>query len=115
MLVLAGVALSAWSARGGPVGGSWSKFVELEDTRPAKQLMAFRGNERAAVLAVGDRHDPAAKLHIAVYDAKGTLVAEDKSDTDFAGVVWYPPRDEEYRIEISQSGAGASQVYVAIK
>ena len=54
-------------------------------------------------------------MRIAVYDAKGGLVAEDKSDNDYAGVVWYPPRDGEYRIEVGHSDSITSPVYVVVK
>jgi hypothetical protein len=99
-------------ATSGPVkGGRWFKerveparAVGAGDVTPGKHVFseAFRGGQRAAVTAIGD-HDPVAPVSIIVYDAKNQVVAQAKgaaSTPDIAGVIWYPPRDETYRIEI---------------
>ena len=92
-----------------PINGSWSAGVEV-GSRTWSQTNTFRGGERAAVMAVGDRRIAGAKLRLAVYDAKGMLIAEDNGERelagDFVGLVWYPPRDGEYKIEVSHNGAG---------
>ena len=110
--------LVCFSARSAPLTGSWAKGVELE-SKVWLQTNKFRGGERAAVLAIGDHKDPGAKLRVAVYDAKGVLIAEDKGESelasDYVGLVWYPPRDGDYRVEVSHSGAGVNSVYIAIK
>lgn len=102
----------------GPIDGSWQKREEI-GAKVWSQTRKFRGGERAAVLAISDHKDPGVKLRVAVYDAKGTLIAEDNGETelagDFAGLVWYPPRDGEYKIEVSHNGSGANNVYIAIK
>lgn len=79
----------------------------------------FKGGERACVLAFQSEHKTI-NLHLIVYDAKtNEIVGEDKSNTkfvgDYVGVVWYPPRTGEYKIEVRQSGTEKVKCYVAIK
>jgi hypothetical protein len=109
-LVILCFAIVSIGARSAPITGSWSNFVEI-DTKVWSQTNKFRGGERAAVLAIG----AGTKMRVAVYDAKGELIAEDKGEGDYVGLVWYPPRDGEYRIDVSQDGVGANKVYIAIK
>jgi hypothetical protein len=107
--------VSAFSA---PIGGSWQSHVQVE-SKAWSQTRPFRGGERAAVLAIGDHKELGVQVHVAVFDAKGLLVAEDKGEnelaSDFVGLVWYPPRDGEYRIEVRQTGADTNKIYIAIK
>jgi hypothetical protein len=106
------------TARSAPINGSWSDRVEIE-SKVWSQTRTFRGGERAAVLAIGDHEEHGAKLQVAVFDAKGALIAADKGEgelaSDYVGLVWYPPRDGDYRIEVSHSGAAANRIYIAIK
>ncbi len=115
ILVCTMVCLSAVSA---PIGGSWQAHKKIEGKEAWSQTRAFRGGERAAVLAIGDHQDPSVRVQIAVFDAKGVLIAEDKGSepaSDYAGLVWYPPRDGDYRIVVRHSGVDANKVYIAIK
>jgi hypothetical protein len=109
------------TARSAPIGGSWQTTprAKVEPKQPWSQTFAFRGGERAAVLAIGDHNESGIRLQVAVFDGKGALVAEDKGGSelasDYVGLVWYPPRDGEYRIDVSHNGAGVNKVYIAIK
>jgi hypothetical protein len=123
ILILVALALLAFVPIGttAPVGGAWSsgERVNVEPSRPWSKVMTFRAGERAAVLALGD-HKPVVRLHVSVYDvARNQLVAEEKMDSeksgDLAGVVWYPPRDGDYRIEVRHDGNSANKLYIAIK
>src|SRR5688572_13485812 len=87
---------------GAPVGDSLGKREEVGGDAVRKTIR-FRGGERACVLAIGD-HDPVVDIQVSVFDEKGNLVAEEKGNgtpvSDFVAVVWYPPRDADYRIEV---------------
>ncbi len=107
-------AITTLGVRSAPINGSWSDYAEIE-SKVWSQTKRFRGGERAAVLAIGDHEEAGVKLRIAVYDAQGALIAEDKGESDFVGVIWYPPRDEDYRIDVSHTGAAANKVYIAVK
>jgi len=103
---------------GSPVDGTYGKKNEIS-SQPWRMTRTFQGGERASVFALGDRSEDEmiGKIHVKVFDSKGTLVAEDQGNSnlvgDFAGVVWYPPRTAEYRIEVHS--ARPNEVYVAIK
>ncbi len=100
-----------------PTDGSSSTRPKV-DTAPWKATRTFRGGERACVMVFGD-HDPVVNLHLLVYDANGILVAEDKANNnlvgDYVGVVWYPPRTGEYKIELRNPGPKTNECYIAIK
>lgn len=116
--VAAAALLSAsWRAHSAPINGSMSAEPKI-GAEPWSQMIGFRGGERAAVLAIADHLAPDDKLHVAVYDTKGKLIAENTgsdSSGNFAGVVWYPPRDAEYKIEVSHGGQGVTKAYIAVK
>jgi hypothetical protein len=103
-----------FGARSAPINGTWSDSVEIQ-SKVWSKTNTFRGGERASVMAIGDPKQAGVKLRVAVYDAKGTLIAEDKGESDFVGLVWYPPRDGDYRVDVSHNGADVNNVYVAIK
>lgn len=113
LLLLAAVPLGLAS----PLTGAWAKYIEVgpDGWTDAKQ---FRGGERATVLVVGD-HLGTTSLHLIVKDAKGTVIAEDKGKDQPAGdmvaIIWYPPRDGEYRIELRNPGGAVNKCYIAIK
>lgn len=106
------------AVRSAPIGGSWADKKEI-GPKAWSTTRTFRAGERAAILAIGDHEERGVKLHVAVFDAKGVLIAEDKGDSelasDYVGLVWYPPRDGDYRIEVSHTGAAANGCYIAIK
>jgi hypothetical protein len=74
----------------------------------------FRGGERACVIVKGD-HEPVVDLSLSVYDAKGVLVARDAGAGDYVAVIWYPPRDARFRIEIVNPGTQFNQCYISLK
>jgi hypothetical protein len=117
LLILCGAILCV-KAVSSPTSGSWQKYEKI-DSKAWSQKRTFRGGERAAVLAIGDHEDADLRVQIAVYDANGVLIAEDKGDGelagDYVGLIWYPPRDGDYRIDVRHSGAGVSTIYIAIK
>ncbi len=108
---------AAPSGIGGPTTGAWAKYIEVgsEGWTDSKR---FHAGERATVLVVGD-HKGTNPLHLVVYDAKGTVVAEDKGSEhpvgDMVAVIWYPPREGEYRIELRNSSSALNRCYIAIK
>lgn len=103
----------------GPITGGFAKQEKIGTGSDAwKTTQRFRGGERAAVL-VANKSEAAARFHIAVYDAKGNLVVEDKnqesSKEDLVSVFWYPPRDAEYRVEIKNLDGRTNACFVTFK
>ena len=100
-----------------PTIGSWSDSVDVT-AQAFTTTKTFRGGERACVLVIGD-HKEAAPLEVTVFDAQGATVASDKTANklvgDFVGVIWYPPRDGDYRIEVRSPSGALNKCYVAIK
>ena len=77
----------------------------------------YVAGQRACVVVIGD-HDPIVDVEVKVYDAKSNLVAHDRGDgsaRDFAAVMWYPPRQEAYRIEVCSFGKDYNKCSVAFK
>lgn len=101
----------------GPIGGGFAREEKIGGT-PWKDSRKFRAGERASVL-VANKGEGSSNFHIAVFDAKGTLVVEDKNRQaareDLVGVVWFPPRDGEYRIEIKNLEGQVSGCFVTVK
>lgn len=102
---------------GAPLTGAWFMAEEI-GSEPFKKTTRFRGGERAVVLVAGKNHETA-RLHLAIYDVHGKLVAEDTGKDppvgDMVGVIWYPPRDADYRIEIKNLDSRANRCFVTIK
>jgi hypothetical protein len=100
-----------------PLGGTSSTDKAEVGAAPWTATRTFRGGERACVLAFSRKHDPVVNLHLIVSDAKGNVVAEDQAHNnlvgDYVGVVWYPARTGEYKIELRSPQP--TQCYVAIK
>ena len=103
---------------GSPTDGSWADRKAVPAADVLKISKSFRGGERACVLALGGQKE-VANLRLEIYDPNGILVAEDKGNNsltgDFVAVIWYPPRDGKYRIELHNPGAIANLCYIAIK
>lgn len=97
-------------AVGGPMEGpSWSKKELPAGSRDGKEPgsqsynKVFAAGQRACVIAIGD-HNPVVDLEILVYDAKDQLVAQARGKQaapDYVSVIWYPPRQERYRVVIN--------------
>ncbi|HZZ80474.1 MAG TPA: PPC domain-containing protein [Gemmataceae bacterium] len=105
------------AAHASPVGGAFAKQIKQKE-EVWKDTKIFRGGERASVQVVGKLPD-LANMHLAVFDAKGVLIAEDNGDIDpngnFMSVSWYPPRDGTYTIEIRTTSSNGLLCYVTIK
>ena len=128
--LLVGVLLLALvgGGRGGPVEGpDWfRKRVEKgivsggRVTEPGSQVFSktFAAGRRACVIAVGD-HKPVVELSVEVFDSQGKLVAKDSGGEgearDFVAAIWYPPREETYRILIKSYGEEYNDVAIAVK
>jgi len=114
-LGLFGIMLLTPLSAGSPIDGSFSKPLDLTD-EVFSLTKTFRGGERAAALAFAIRDAPG-NMQLNVFNAANELVAEDKADGSLAGnivgVVWYPPDDGEYRVEVRHPAA--RKIYVAIK
>jgi hypothetical protein len=131
MLVAVGLLVLALAAplRSGPVDGtSWAK-VQVPGgsgtisggsaSEPGTWSLSrtFAAGQRACVIAIGD-HEPIVDVEIKVYDSKNELVVKRRGAEpapDFVMVVWYPPRQENYRIVINSYGKIDNVVSVAIK
>lgn len=104
---------------GAPITGSFSDEKSLNSAQVWQKTKTFRAGERACVLVIGDYKTAAANIEIYVFDRNNVLVASDKgSDAlvgDFVCVIWYPPRDGEYRIEVRNPSAFAKTCYIAVK
>ena len=104
---------------GAPIDGSFSDGEALGPGKVYQRTKTFRAGERACVLAIGDTKSAVVNLEVSVFDQKDKLVASDKgTDTlvgDFICVIWYPPRDGEYRIEVRNPSAFVKSCYIAVK
>jgi hypothetical protein len=110
-------------SHGAPVDGtSWSK-KRVEGARSATEpgtldiSQAFAAGQRACVIVIGD-HNPIVDVEVKVYDSKDQLVAQQRGQDpsqDFVAVMWYPPRQQTYRIEICNYGKDYNECSVAIK
>ncbi len=109
-------------SRGGPVDGtSWEqKQVPRGSAKEAGSLRfskTFVAGQRACVIVIGD-HKPVVDVEVKVYDAKGRLVAEDRGQDpakDFVAVMWYPPRQETYSIEVRSYGDVENDCSIAVR
>jgi hypothetical protein len=89
------------------------------DILPGRQRVQLdcRGGARACVVAVGD-HKPAVEMGIAVFDEAGKKITEDAGSgeaPDFVAVIWYPPRDGKYTVEVRSKGLEHNEVTVSVK
>ena len=124
LIILVGVSLLSFVPFGvsSPVDGGLASRPEIGGGQTYSVKKSFRAGERAAVLALiqAARVDASmVNLSIAVYDKKGTLVVEDKAvgsaQFDFATVFWYPPRDGDYTVEVSNTSSLPVPIWVAVK
>jgi hypothetical protein len=112
---------------GAPVEGpSWSyKLVGAGAAGPGGTITPgtlefsklFAAGQRACVIVIGD-HDPIVDVEVEVYDSRNKLVARDRGQEpaqDFVAVMWYPPRQETYRIVINSYGKVENKCSVAIR
>ena len=77
----------------------------------------FVAGQRACVIVIGD-HKPVVDVEVKVYDPRNNLVAQDRGQDpapDFVAVMWYPPRQERYRIVIHSYGKEYNKCSIAIK
>lgn len=102
-----------------PIDGAWSNRVDITASDTWKTTRVFRAGERAGIMVIGDHQKEIPNLEVSVYDKKGNLIVEDKGVGvlvgDFAAVIWYPPRDGEYRIEVRNPGKLPNRCYISIK
>lgn len=114
-LALFGILILTPLGVGSPVDGTFSRPLDLiDETFTATKI--FRNGERASVLAFAVGDAPGA-MTVRVFGPANQLVAEDKSDGNLSGsivgVIWYPPAEGEYRVEVRHPAA--RKIYVAIK
>lgn len=102
---------------GSPTRGTESFVGQVVGADGWTDTRHYRGGERASVLVIGD-HKEVPQLEVTVYDAKGAVVATDKTSnrlvSDMVGVVWFPPRDGDYRIVVRNPDS-PNKCYIAIK
>jgi hypothetical protein len=108
---------------GAPLEGtSWTKRKvarSQSETEPGtvEITQTFAAGQRACAIVIGD-HDPVVDVEVKVYDSKKQLVAQERGQQpaqDFVAVMWYPPRQETYTIEIRNYGKDYNVCSVAIK
>jgi hypothetical protein len=102
------------SARSAPLKGAWARDdfrVEAQSRKVFEER--FQGGRRACVIIKGDQK-PSAEVGIAVFDESNQLVAQDRG-ADFAGVIWYPPRDAKYKVEVKNDGPDYNLMYIVLK
>jgi hypothetical protein len=113
--VISLLALAPFGHSGPISGGFLESFREGE--RSLRKTVRFRGGEKAVVLARG-RDDSSAVLSIKIYDSKNNVVAQTTGksppSSSMVAVFWYPPRDEDYTIDVTNSDK-AQSVFVTIK
>ncbi len=129
-VVLAGILLGSGLGEAGPVGGSFARRVEVAAGRPLvlRDPIRFRGGQRACVIVmgnVGSKKRPARPLELEVRDDQNHVVGRDypaqgaeQSDApgnDVCVVIWYPPRDGDYKITITNHGNSDDTCWLAIK
>jgi hypothetical protein len=93
------------------------------DPRRLGECLKFKAGRKAVVIVKGD-HDPIVPITLEVYDDQGKLVARDEPGkgmaqdalgNDYAGVVWYPPRDGYYTIRIASHGSQYNKCTLSIR
>jgi hypothetical protein len=107
---------------GGPVDGTTyfrDRVPKRDGAAPGVLPVSreFVAGQRACIIVIGD-HNPVVDLEVKVYDLQGQLVAEDRgteSAPDFVAAMWYPPRQQTYRIEVRNYGAEYNEVSISIK
>jgi hypothetical protein len=104
--------------QGSPLGGGGAMPVKASGGETQRITAKFKGGERACVIVIGD-HKPVVPLQLKVEDGSGNLIGEDKNGGDFCAVIWYPPRDGEYKIGIAVPSIGGeadfNDLYVSLK
>ena len=85
--------------------------IDANDTR--EFLETYRGGQRACVI-VAAQTGADVRLKIDVYDAKKELTATTEQ-SEIAAVVWYPPRDGQYKIRVQNRGAVSAMCSIAWK
>lgn len=114
-LMLLGLLLATGPAEGGPVRGGYHEWVQVEAGIPYLfEPVLFKGGERACVIVVGDLNPPM-NITVKVFDHNKKLVARDERGGDFAAVIWYPPENGLYQVEIQTDGSVFNRCYVSWK
>jgi hypothetical protein len=108
---------SSWTKVQVPAGGGSIQGGNASEPGTWSLTRTFAAGQRASVIAIGD-HDPVVDVEIKIYDSKNQLVVKRRGAEpapDFVMVTWYPPREENYKIEVNSYGKVANIVSIAIK
>jgi hypothetical protein len=102
----------------GPVDGPSYDEKNISKGGQLEIVKTFAAGKRACVLVIGD-HNPIQQLTVTVYDKQGKVVARDEGQgeksMDFVTAVWYPPREQSYRIVIQNGDRDYNVCKIAIK
>jgi hypothetical protein len=114
-LVVVACPLANTSPTGGQFRTSPEKRIKIGAGDKWKApAITFKGGERACVIVEGD-HRPVVDLFLTVYDADGKVVAEDRRGGDLCAVVWYPPVDGDYTLEVHNTGTVFNAISLSFK
>lgn len=99
----------------GPVGGRKVVNMEIEAKTVFTFFAEFKGRERANVIAIGDGRSP---LLLFAYDTEGNCIARDielNGTPDDRTIIWYPPRNQKYKIEVQNTGVVKNTAKIVIR
>lgn len=119
-LVLAGAALISLNmGQAGPVEGPKAlgqdiPAAEGELAGASSFDLAYRGGQRACVIAMSTARKIPVNMGISVLDEQKNVVAQSVGGR-LVAAVWYPPRDANYRIVLSSTAQAPIKAYVVVK
>ena len=110
LLLLGLMAVTPLSLHGGPSGGTVRTPIPTARNEDLSGDISRRPGACFIALALGKQPHT---ITVTVYDAQDKVVGSD--DGKRTAVIWYPPRDGEYRIEIRGSSTEERACYIAVK
>jgi hypothetical protein len=106
----------SWARKRVPAG-SVDEGGKISEPGTYEFSKVYAAGQRACVIVIGD-HKPVVDVEIKVFDARNNLIVQDRGQApaqDFAAVMWYPPRQETYRVAVHSYGKEFNECSIAIK
>ncbi len=110
VVTIAALAAFPFIGRSSPTEGHSYQRIVIGNP-PAVEKKTYKGGERASVIVWSQDSTPA---RLSVYDSAGKLVGRDVGQVGLT-VIWYPPRDGEYKIVTESLTNKEGRGYVAYK